>query len=48
MISGWALAGFWGLVSGSALLVGAGLGYASRVSQRAIAAVMAFGSGVLI
>ncbi|PSM31289.1 ZIP family zinc transporter [Haliangium sp. UPWRP_2] len=45
---GWALAGFWGLASGSALLVGAGLGYASRVSQRAIAGVMAFGAGVLI
>ncbi|WP_022824111.1 ZIP family metal transporter [Hymenobacter norwichensis] len=44
----WAVAGFWGLVSGSALLVGAALGYFAKVPQRLIAAVMAFGSGVLI
>ncbi|WP_460612874.1 ZIP family metal transporter [Hymenobacter seoulensis] len=44
----WALAGFWGLVSGSALLLGAALGYFARVPQRLIAAIMAFGSGVLI
>ena len=48
MTPGWVSAGFWGLLSGSALLIGAGLGYAGRVSQRVIAAVMAFGSGVLI
>jgi ZIP family zinc transporter len=42
------LAGFWGLVAGSALLVGAALGFFLRVPQRAIAAVMAFGGGVLI
>ncbi|RYU81606.1 ZIP family metal transporter [Hymenobacter persicinus] len=44
----WALAGFWGLVSGSALLLGAAIGYYAHVPQRLIAAVMAFGSGVLI
>ncbi len=48
MIPGWALAGLWGLLSGSALLIGAGLGYTARVAQRVIAAVMAFGSGVMI
>lgn len=42
------LAGFWGLVSGSALLLGAALGYFARVPQRLIASIMAFGSGVLI
>ncbi|UOQ67094.1 ZIP family metal transporter [Hymenobacter volaticus] len=44
----WMMAGFWGLVSGSALLLGAALGYFARVPQRLIAAIMAFGSGVLI
>jgi ZIP family zinc transporter len=42
------MAGFWGLVSGSALLLGAAIGYYARVPQRLIAAIMAFGSGVLI
>jgi ZIP family zinc transporter len=44
----WLEAGFWGLVAGSALLLGAGIGYFARIPQRLIAAVMAFGSGVLI
>ncbi|GAB2790327.1 ZIP family zinc transporter [Hymenobacter luteus] len=44
----WAVAGFWGLVSGSALLLGAAIGYFAHVPQRLIAAIMAFGSGVLI
>ena len=48
MIPVWIQAGFWGLVGGSALLIGAGLGYFVRISQRVIAAVMAFGAGVLI
>lgn len=48
MLPVWLQAGFWGLVGGSALLLGAGLGYFVRISPRAIAAVMAFGSGVLI
>ena len=41
-------AGFWGLVGGSALVVGAAVGWFVRLPQRAIAAVMALGSGVLI
>jgi ZIP family zinc transporter len=45
---GWLIAGGWGLLAGSALLIGAGIGYAVRLPTRAIAAVMAFGSGVLI
>jgi ZIP family zinc transporter len=44
----WLQAGFWGLVGGSALLLGAGLGYFIRIPQRAIAGIMAFGAGVLI
>lgn len=41
-------AGFWGLVGGSALLLGAGIAYFVSLPQRLIAAVMAIGSGVLI
>lgn len=44
----WAKAGFWGLVSGSALLIGSALGYLAKVPAKIIAFVMAFGSGVLI
>lgn len=38
----------WGLLTGSALVIGAALAYWSVVTQRAIAAVMAFGSGALV
>lgn len=41
-------AGLWGLLSGSALLIGAFVGYYLRLNQRIIAGIMAFGSGVLI
>jgi ZIP family zinc transporter len=41
-------AGLWGLLAGSALLIGAGLGYGLRVPQKVIATVMAFGAGVLL
>ncbi|EQB12375.1 ZIP family metal transporter [Sphingobium lactosutens] len=41
-------AGLWGLVGGSALLVGAGIAYFVHLPQRLIAAIMAAGSGVLI
>lgn len=41
-------AGFWGLLSGSALLIGAAIAWYAEVPQRIIAGVMAFGSGVLI
>jgi ZIP family zinc transporter len=44
----WAQAGFWGFVAGAALLIGAAAGYFLQVPQRVIAAIMAFGSGVLI
>jgi ZIP family zinc transporter len=44
----WAQAGFWGCVAGAALLLGAAAGYWLQVPQRLIAAIMAFGSGVLI
>ena len=44
----WLRAGLWGLLAGSALLLGAAAGFMSRVPQRLIAGVMAFGSGVLI
>jgi ZIP family zinc transporter len=42
------LAGIWGLVAGSALLLGAVVGYGVRVPQWLVASVMAFGAGVLI
>ncbi len=48
MLPVWFWAGLWGLVAGSALLVGAAAGYFARVPQRLIAAIMAFGGGVLI
>jgi ZIP family zinc transporter len=44
----WLLAGWWGFFAGAALIVGALVGYLTRLPQRLIAAVMAFGSGVLI
>ncbi|HEY8579265.1 MAG TPA: ZIP family zinc transporter [Beijerinckiaceae bacterium] len=47
-MSGALSAGFWGLLSGSALVLGAAVAYLVAVPQRIVAAVMAFGSGVLI
>ena len=44
----WLQAGFWGLVSGSALIVGAVIGFYLNVPRRLVAGIMAFGSGVLI
>jgi ZIP family zinc transporter len=41
-------AGLWGLLAGSALVLGATLAWFVPISRRLIAAVMAFGSGVLI
>lgn len=43
-----AMAGLWGLVGGSALLVGALIGWSVRLPQRVVAGVMAAGAGVLI
>jgi zinc transporter, ZIP family len=42
------LAGFWGLVGGSSLLLGAAVGVYAAASKRVIAIVMAVGAGVLI
>jgi ZIP family zinc transporter len=42
------VAAFWGLVAGSALIIGAAIGFYARVKPRIVAAVMAFGAGVLI
>lgn len=47
-IAGWLQAGLWGLLAGSALLLGAFIGVRYDVPQRLVAAIMAFGSGVLI
>jgi len=44
----WLKAAFWGLVSGSALMLGALLAYFKHVPKKIIALIMAFGSGVLI
>ena len=44
----WAQAGFWGAVAGSALILGALAGYFLKLPKHLIAAIMAFGSGVLI
>jgi ZIP family zinc transporter len=41
-------AGLWGMLAGSALVLGAALAWVASIPQRVIAAVMAFGSGVLI
>jgi len=41
-------AGLWGLVSGSALLIGAVAGWFAPMSRRLVAGIMAFGAGVLI
>jgi zinc transporter, ZIP family len=48
MIPQWLMAGFWGLLAGSALIIGAAIGFFARISSRWIAAIMSFGSGVLI
>jgi len=42
MIPLWLQAGLWGLVSGSALIIGALVGYFLQLPQRLVAAVMAF------
>jgi ZIP family zinc transporter len=44
----WGKATIWGIVSGSALLIGAAFGYLAEIPKKVIAFVMAFGSGVLI
>lgn len=44
----WLQAGLWGLLSGSALLLGAAVAYTVAVPARVVAGVMAFGAGVLV
>jgi ZIP family zinc transporter len=41
-------AGLWGLLGGSALVIGAAVAYFVNLPQRLIASIMALGSGVLI
>jgi ZIP family zinc transporter len=45
---GWLEAGWWGLVAGAALILGAGIAWFVPVPTRITAGVMAFGAGVLI
>ena len=45
---GWLIAGGWGLVAGAALVLGAMLAITVELPHRVIAAVMGFGSGVLV
>jgi ZIP family zinc transporter len=44
----WLEAGFWGLVAGSALVLGAAIAWIWKIPRTVTAAVMAFGAGVLI
>ncbi len=44
----WLQAGLWGMFAGGASLLGALIGYAVKLPKKVIAAIMAFGSGVLI
>jgi ZIP family zinc transporter len=48
MVPLWIQSGLWGLLAGSALLIGAAIGYFVHAPQRLIASIMAFGGGVLI
>ena len=45
---GWVQAGGWGLLAGSALLLGAAVGYLVHIPAKVVASVMAFGAGVLL
>ena len=45
---GWLQAGGWGLLAGSALLIGAAAGYLVRIPQKILTSIMAFGAGVLL
>jgi len=46
--SAWLKAGLWGWLAGSALLVGACLGWFVKLPTKLVASIMAFGSGVLL
>jgi len=45
---GWIIAGGWGMLAASSLLLGALIGWFVPLGRRTVAAIMAFGSGVLI
>jgi ZIP family zinc transporter len=47
-VPSWLIAGGWGLLAGSALLIGAAVGFLAPVPRRLIATITAFGAGVLI
>jgi ZIP family zinc transporter len=44
----WLQAGFWGLIAGGALVVGAAIAWFVKVPKDVVASIMAFGAGVLI
>ncbi|MFI7599936.1 ZIP family metal transporter [Actinoplanes sp. NPDC049681] len=44
----WLQAGGWGLLAGSALLIGAAVGYLLPVPRHVVAGIMGFGAGVLL
>ena len=48
MVPLWVQAFFWGLLGGSALLIGAVIAWHWRINPKVVATVMAFGAGVLI
>jgi zinc transporter, ZIP family len=48
MFSNIIMAGIWGFIAGSALLLGAFFGYFFKLPQRLVASIMAFGAGVLM
>jgi zinc transporter, ZIP family len=48
MVPVWVEAGLWGLLAGSALLLGALIAWFLKVPRRWVASIMGFGSGVLI
>lgn len=47
-VPAWLMAGIWGLVSGSALIIGSLIGYLTKVGEKIVAMIMGFGAGVLI
>lgn len=47
-MSGALIAGAWGALAGAALVIGAAVAWFARVPAKVVAAVMAFGAGVLI
>jgi ZIP family zinc transporter len=47
-VAGWLQAGWWGLLAGAALLVGAAVAWLVDVPTRVVAWIMSFGAGVLI